>query len=209
MRAYLIIQIMSGRIELMYGPMFSQKTMWLVHICLGKMADLGKKCLLILHEKDIRPGLMAADTFSTHTSTLRRKHEKINTLRVNNLCDIDVSAYDYIGVDEGQFFDKDSMKAIIQWFTMGKIIYVSALDGDSERNFFGYTYLLIPYVQAGCLHKSNASVCMRCLDQNKNSVASFTHKHALTSSGGQGSQIDPGADDKYMSVCTLCYEELH
>lgn len=199
---------MSGRIEMMYGPMFSQKTMWLVHICLGKMADLGKKCLLVLHANDVRPNLTEGNSFSTHNSTLRRKHEELKVIRVKKLSDIDVSDYEYIGVDEGQFYDKADMQEIINWYHQNKIIYVSALDGDFERNIFGYTYLLIPYVHAGCLYKSSASVCMICLDKGKNNTASYTYKHALTLSGGKGPQVDPGADDKYISVCGMCYKDL-
>ena len=190
--------------------MFSQKTTWLISVKLGKKADLGYPCLLVNHSFDTREGLGLDSAFSTHNKTLHKLPAVIDTLKVSDLQGLNVEKYDVIGIDEGQFYTKEDMKTIIDWKNKGKTIYMAALDGDAERNFFGYTYLLIPHCDGGSVHKSTSAECMSCQGKGKMNVnASFTRKiSGLTESGSVGSQVDPGADDKYQSVCGICYNKF-
>ena len=201
-----------GKLFLNYGPMFAQKTTWLVFINLAKKADLGYPCLLINSNIDDREGLEIDGSFSTHNKTLKKLPDGVDALKVSTLVGINVDKYSVIGVDEAQFFGtEEDMNAIIKWVKQGKTVYVSALDGTSERKFFGKTYLLIPYCEAGFLTKSTAADCLKCLKEGrKDVVASFSHKFAgLTESGGPGETVDTGGAEKFMPVCGNCYAELN
>jgi thymidine kinase len=51
--------------------------------------------------------------------------------------------YDVVGIDEGQFYP-DLVEMVDQFLRLGKVVVVSALDGDFRRKPFGRILELIP-----------------------------------------------------------------
>lgn len=51
--------------------------------------------------------------------------------------------YDVIGIDEGQFYP-DLIEMVDEFLSKGKVVVVSALDGDFRRKPFGRVLELVP-----------------------------------------------------------------
>lgn len=135
-------------IQLIIGPMFSGKTTELLRrLQRGMIA--GKKVMLL------RP---VVDTRETITHDQLKTTGSIPQISISNLNDFDIDSYDYIGIDEGQFF-ANLAKIINNWATNGKHIIVAGLDATSELTPFEEILQLIPYAEE--VVKLNA-VCTKC-----------------------------------------------
>ena len=114
---------------------------------------------------------------------------------INIICttdlNIDISQYDCIGIDEGQFFS--DIEVAIKWADSGKKIVISALDGDFKRGIFGKVLNLIPFCDSVVKLKG---ICMMC--HKKDSI--FTTKTTT-----DATQLDIGGVEKYLAVCRDCY----
>lgn len=149
-----------GYLEIIFGPMFSGKTSTLLMI-LTRAADTDgtSKVLYINTSKDERQTENGSSEqgFSTHNSTLSQLSKKIQTARCDKLSNVDVSSYDIIGVDEGNFYE-DIVRTVVEWVEkLGKHVYVVALDGDHLRRPFGKVLELAPY--ANRFHKITSRCC--------------------------------------------------
>ncbi|MFN3410761.1 MAG: hypothetical protein ACK4YF_01200 [Exilispira sp.] len=135
-------------IQLIIGPMFSGKTTELLRrLQRGMIA--GKKVILL------RPVI---DTREIITHDQLKTTGNIPQVSLSNLNDFDIDSYDYIGIDEGQFFTNLS-KIINNWANNGKHIIVAGLDATSELTPFDEILQLIPYAEE--VIKLNA-VCTKC-----------------------------------------------
>lgn len=117
-----------GRIELIFGPMFAGKTTEMLRrISRCEMAH--KRCRVYKYSFDQR---YSADKVSTHDYFM---HDAISctTLMPHFM---EAMSYDVIGIDEGQFFP-DIVVFADQLANAGKIVFISALDGDYLRKPFG------------------------------------------------------------------------
>lgn len=177
-----------GKISLILGSMYSGKTTEML-TSLRRYQLAKKRCLLIRYSHDMRYDEQARNGgIVTHDG-----HEFVfDTFRCDRLSKADgvIRDYDVIGIDEGQFFtdiaDADTYADI------GKIVVVSALDGDYLRRPFGNIHLLIPHCEK--VVKKNA-VCSECGED-----AAFTKRIVAGDA-----LIDIGADDKYRAACRQCY----
>lgn len=117
-----------GRIELIFGPMFAGKTTEMLRrISRGELAH--KRCLILKYSKDQR---YSSEKVSTHDYYM---HDALSTaLLMPHLQEC--MAYEVIGVDEGQFFP-DIVEFADTLANSGKLVVISALDGDYLRKPFG------------------------------------------------------------------------
>lgn len=143
---------MSGRIELYLGCMFSGKSTEAQNQY-REWGIIGKKVICINHESDKRYG--ETDYMSTHNGS------SIPCVSCSSLADIskDVEKYDVVIVNEGQFFH-DVVNYCVKWCDeLGKIVIVSALDGDFKREPIGEILKLIPHADHYVKLKSRCFYC--------------------------------------------------
>jgi thymidine kinase len=88
---------MSGRIEVIYGPMFSGKSSELIRQ-MKRFSFAKKKCLIVNYAHDNRYSLDA--TISTHDKIQMQAKKCVTLSEIDNMYD----DYDVIAIDEGQFF---------------------------------------------------------------------------------------------------------
>jgi thymidine kinase len=174
-----------GSIELILGCMFSGKTTYLLHK-LNKYQIAKKRVLLIKYNKDNRYSenqVQTHDTFSIN----------VNTLSTDSLIGIKLSldSFDIIGIDEGQFFKGIDSFSEIHALT-GKLIIISALDGDSDRRQFPNILSLIPVSDK--IKKMNA-VCEFCFKK-----ASFTLRKSE-----KKERILIGGKELFSPCCRRCW----
>lgn len=81
----------------------------------------------------------------------------------------------------------------------GKIVICAGLDGDLNRNKFGYLLDLIP--QAEIVKKLQA-ICAKC-----GTTASFTQRHNVNNSSKKNDVVLVGGQETYIPVCRACYIE--
>jgi len=187
-----------GFLDIKIGPMFSGKTISIL-LKLSQMADLGYKTLFINHGDDVRDVESQSDCVTTHNSTYSNLSDKIERTKVYSLSDVNVSGYDYIGVDELQFFT-DAYINIVDWITEhGKYVIVASLDGDSSKNRMGQVLDLIPY--ADKVEKLHA-YCDICRDShNKLKAAPFTGRLVKD----ENSKL-VGGKNVYRAMCRDCHD---
>lgn len=191
-------------LHIFFGPMRSGKSTELRTI-VTQSADLGLKTLYINSKIDVREKLNSRkddrDGPTSHHSSFYGLSTKIDYIKVDKLEDVDVSNYQIIGIDEGQFFH-DIVKVVRKWlFVDYKTIYISSLDGDFEIRPFGHVSELICI--ASTIRKFSAK-CMMCLELGKLRDAPYTGK--LKTVPKIEGQILVGGDETYISLCLHCHE---
>ena len=191
-------EIGTGSLELIVGPMFCGKTTKAI-LTITKMADLGYDVLYINHEDDVRETEAQHGNVSTHNSNFKTLSNKINTIKASELRDIDVRDYEYICIDEGQFYP-DLYESVITWVTgYGKNVIVASLDGDAYRRKFGQVLDLIP--NADKITKLTA-YCDLCRENVKRlRVAPFTGRLC----DKKGSKV-VGGKNIYRAMCRECHD---
>lgn len=174
-----------GRIELIIGPMFAGKTTELMRR-VKREIHARRLCLVIKYAKDVR---YSKDHVASHDQlTLRAKAAVAQLKDVGD----EWKYHEVIAVDEGQFFP-DLVDFCRKVSDAGKIVIVSALDGDYLRKPFGHVCELIPLCET--VSKLTA-VCMMCHTKE----ASFTRR---TVNSNQQELI--GGADMYIATCRDCY----
>ena len=178
--------------RVIFGPMFSGKT---TEMCksLTEMADIGFKVLLINHSFDDRD----VGPISTHNSTYTSLSRRVSYTKSRDL-DIDVSSFDVIGIDEGQFFG-ERILVVREWVMAGKRVIISSLDGDFRMNNFGNVHELISICDPGGVVKLGAK-CKKCLELGRLEDAGFTFRQV-----DGGDLIEIGGSDKYIPLCLKCH----
>lgn len=179
--------------------MKGRKTSRLLQTLTEKVATSGGKAIYINNSIDTRKSVINDNVISTHSATLKRPLT-IDCIKVKKLSDVDVSDYDYIGVDESQFFD-DLYPMVLKWNSEDKFIVCAGLDGDSRQKKFGSILDLIP--KSSYCKKFNA-VCKPCKTISSIPIdvpAPFTRKI----SGSEDQIIEIGGDEKFIPVCEYHY----
>jgi thymidine kinase len=194
---------LSGHLELIVAPMFSSKTFTLVMKSSEKVG-IGSKVVYINHTDDVRSGVEGGDgkTFTSHSGALTCLPPGVVGIRTRHLSNIDVTPFDFIAVDEGNFYD-DIFEAVSQWVCrLHKNVCVAGLNGDFEMNHFGKLHLLYPFANK---IKMLTATCLDCKDELLKSgytgpmpefPAPFTMRTATSHE-----QKLVGGKDKYKSVC--------
>ena len=141
---------MKSNIEIIVGSMYSGKSSALSTI-ISRYDHTNKKTMLIVSDIDIRE---EDSVISTHSSIIKNK-PAIKCKYLMNLIDTDdfVNA-DVIGIDECQFFSDllDFVKYVDK--LDNKILIISGLDGNFNREPFGQVLECIPYCNI-CIFKWN------------------------------------------------------
>jgi thymidine kinase len=181
------IEAYTGNIQLILGPMFAGKSSELLRR-VSRYQIAKKSCILIKYIHDNRYDNRC---IATHDHYI--KNDGTQTIATQELFTVQHMTQDYevIGIDEGQFFI-DLLPFCEQAANNGKIVIVSALDGDFLRKPFGSVCDLIPLAEHVVKLKA---VCMMCQRD-----AAFSRR--LTTE--QQTEVIGGAD-KYIAVCRKCY----
>ena len=157
-----------------------------------------RKCLVIQHSADkrydhlVKQGGIVCNNGEEKTL--------IPTVRASKLSEIDVTDYDVIGVNEGQFYP--DLLVVDEWANAGKIVIVDGLDGDINRENFGQLHKLIPKCE------KVTKLCAICVNCGKD--APFTIKIGETEQAAQyvdDIKIDVGGAKSYAPVCRACYNK--
>jgi thymidine kinase len=181
-----------GYLEISVGPMCSGKTTYLFDK-LNNFTVFGYRCIYINHAIDTR----SSEAFSTHNKLLKVEKD-IEMVKVNALVPLleTLSDYEFIGIDEAQFFD-DLVPAVKSLIYQKKKVFVGGLMGDFLMNKFGPVLDLIPM----CDHfRKLDAFCSVCMRDHVYKPASFSKRIVPTTD-----QIAVGDTTMYIPVCRKCY----
>jgi thymidine kinase len=186
----------SGYLKMTMGPMFSGKTIGLI-AQITRYRDLGCKCLIINHSLDVRETSGTCKNLTFHSGASITIPDDITVISTNDLCNVDVTCYKCIAIDEIQFFP--SVVIINEWVDVyGCHVFVSGLNGSSERTPFGHTLDLIPHCDDISIIKA---CCLTCLKNNGSLTdAIFTQCKIV-----KESEVRIGGSDIYQPTCRRCY----
>jgi len=206
-----MFHVVVGSCKIIFGPMFSGKSTKLRQE-ITTLADVGLKTLYINHSIDNRKTEAYDQIITTHHSGFKGLSDKIDVIKINALSRIDVSMYDAIAIDEGQFFD-DIDEVVREWVLKdAKIVIIASLDGDFMMRPFGKVHLLACICGAGNVEKLSAC-CDKCLKSSLGTgqllrvPASFTAKFDINLRKSGYTQVDVGGKESYLPVCMKCYQE--
>lgn len=187
-----------GNLELIVGPMFSGKSTEII-LKLARMADVGYRVLYVNHSDDNRVTEAQDSVVSTHNSQYNKLSNKISSVKVSQLDEVDINGYDFIGVDEGQFFP-DLYEMIIYWVTKcGKDVMIASLDGDSYRRKFGQVLDLIPHADKVTKKLAYCDICRHKYRRLRS--APFTGRLVNTAEAKV-----VGGHDIYRAMCRECHD---
>ena len=179
---------MSGHLEVIIGPMFSGKSSCLI----GKIKKyklLGKKIIVINHEKDTRYG---TNKIITHDRT---EYDAICLKNLSSIYNFDeFKDLDVIFIEEAQFFDDlyDFVKDCVD--NHNKHVIVAGLDGDYRREPFTQVVNLIPLAEDIIKLKA---LCLYC---NDGTEACFTKRLV-----NDDRRILVGTDVEHIPLCRKHY----
>ena len=180
-----------ANLDIIIGPMFAGKSCELIRrIRLLKV--LKKEYIVIKPKIDNRyDNLYDSSMIVSHNFD---KEHCIVLEKLDHIFQTDLTNINTIFIDEGQFFNDlvDVVKHLVEIYKIN--VVVSGLDGDSNRNKFGYILDLIPL--SNTCTKINAA-CIMCLDGTS---APFSFRKT-----SNHEQILIGSGDSYMSLCRKHY----
>lgn len=190
----------SGYLRLTLGPMFSGKTMDLVSSA-TRYRDLGCKCLIINHSLDVRDTTGQCKCLTFHSGATINIPDDITMISTDDLSKVDVTGYKYIAVDEIQFFP--CVEPCLRWVDeLGCHVFISGLNGSSERQLMGHVAELLPHCDDVKIHKACCLVCLK--EKGVLTDAIFTHCKVTKSS-----EVCIGGSDLYQPLCRACYLKLN
>ena len=180
---------MKSKLELIIGPMFSGKSSELIRR-IRLLQKIDKSVLVLKPIIDIR--------YNTNTIT-SHNFEQVDCITLQKLSDFkDISKFNNIIIDEGQFFD-DLFEIVIYWLNNYNInIIIGGLDGDYKQNPIGDILKLIPYADK-C--KKYNSLCSICKDGTKAPFTCRTIKNNDT--------VLIGGEESYMPLCRSHYNQFN
>ena len=195
---------MAGFLHITFGPMFSGKTTALLekinnYLTFKNIKNNYSNVLIINSVLDTRK--CNDFNLSTHMSSLKRNisSSNVRSLKTKELCDIDrefIKLFDYIAIDESQFFE-DLEPFVNVWLKEGKHIHCVGLIADSEKNNFGQLHKI--FALADQIEQLKV-YCVYCHSFTKNAV--FTK---WCSSKNKSSPVEIGGSDSYVPVCGKHY----
>jgi thymidine kinase len=134
------------------------------------------------------------------------KEYGIDTMKVRYIKDIPIDVirrYNYIAVDEAQFFEDIEMILYLV-DDLKKYVRVVGLNGDKDRNVFGNVFRLLPHVDG---IEFLTAICSECGRVGTKSKAIFT-RLKITENNDVTSQIKIGTDI-FEPLCRDCYNKLN
>jgi len=186
------MSIAPGKLEIIIGCMFSGKTSELVRR-INRLVAADQEVLLIKYKNDTR---YSESDFVTHNMV------SMPARRVARLAEVlvmrDLLKYQYIIIDEAQFFP-DLFRVVIELVNeKGINVIIAALQGNFKREPMGETHRLFPYAHS--IDQLRA-ICMIC----KKEEAHLSMKIA----GYGKEEEDIGGAEKYKAVCGKCFESVY
>lgn len=175
-------------IHLIIGPMFSGKSTELLRR-LKRAKIAGKNVILLKPEIDKR-GILTHDDKDDINNL--DKNNFFEFVFASNLESLNLSQYDVIGIDEGQFF-KNLVFYANKLANDGKEVIVAGLDATSEQTPFEEIINLIPFAEE--VIKLNA-ICTKCGSE----YGAFTFYKA----GEKKEKIKVGGKELYEARCRNC-----
>lgn len=181
-------ELMSGRIELVLGPMFSGKSTELMRRV--RRAQLAKQRVLVLkYSGDTR--YTDADLLQTHDAATFSAVPVTQLMSLFNERADDLAAAQVIAIDEGQFF-RDLAEFCERMANAGCVVVVAALDSDFLRRPFVPVAEVLPLSER--IDKLTA-VCQTCGGE-----AAFSRRLVASS------EIELiGGSESYSAACRRCH----
>lgn len=177
-----------GYLKLYLGPMFAGKTSAIVQNYRRYIRAM-KRVIVVNHAFDTR---YSESHLSTHDGI---EIPCVFATKLDTLTDTIRSDYDVVLINEGQFF-QDIYETTLLWTEkLSKMVFVCALDGDSNREPFGDILRLIPCADT---YEKLTSVCETCGNN-----APFTYRNPETSNG---EKIQIGVSE-FRPLCRMCFLE--
>lgn len=139
----------------------------------------GSKILVVKPAKDTRWSPMYV---TTHDGT------QIPCTTIGNLMDIDVSLWNIIIIDEGQWFDDLLQFIETHFYTTSLSVHVAGLNGDKHQRNFGQINMISPYCSKEIIHYSICIICGNDAPFTKERIPSVDRDI-------------PGDMDRYYTVC--------
>jgi thymidine kinase len=176
-----------GRISLLIGCMFAQKTTELLRR-VRRYKSIGYKVLVVNYIGDTRYG---KDCVASHDKEV----EKAACVELLKSVDYLVRSgeYNVVAIDEGQFFT-DLHEYVSAWADELNVhIVISGLDGTSDRTAFGDMLRLIPHAEEV---ERLSAYCAVCHD---GTVATFSKYYGEAPKDENGVAI--GGAEAYKPVC--------
>lgn len=196
---------MPGFLEITYGPMFAGKTSHLIEKIYNFISfnqvhkNKNPKILIINSTLDNR------ELNKIKNLTIHNNYKKdflpsyVEHISVKNLLDLDdkkIEKYNYIAIDESQFFE-DLDTFVHKNLALDKYIHLCGLIADSDKKPFGKLLDLIPYADEVYNLKA---FCVYCRYWQKTAV--FTK---WIGEDVKKDKITIGGKGKYIPVCGKHY----
>ena len=160
-----------------------------------------RKCTLIKHKSDTR---YSSNKITTHDKQSSCNRHKVHaTTLLDDVNETLLNESHVIAIDEGQFF-VDLAAFCETWANRNKIVIVSGLDADFQRNAFTSMIELVPLAE---MVTKMCAVCYKC-----GRDASFSQRYESSpadsdssSSEEQQQQMMVGGSEIYRATCRQCY----
>jgi len=166
------------------GSMRSRKTGLLIDTMMA-FAFHNFKCLILRSTKDTRRSVLFDDTLK-------------NTMKVENLKNIDISNYGVLFVDEGQFFD-DICQFANLCIREKKYFFYTSLKLDFRAIPWGLP--IISLIMGSDRIETCVGTCIKCGKEGTMSSRVGDKKKQIL--------IDSAKDDEYENLCRSCYIETN
>ena len=172
-------------LKLIIGCMFSGKTTEIIKI-VNNLKHINQIPVVIKPNIDNRYSL---DKISTHNK------QQYECITLNLLSEFNIqNDYQYIIIEEAQFFNDLLLFVIDQVEIKNKNVIVVGLDGDSDRNNFGDIHKLLPLCDDIVKLKAYCSICKN----GKNAIFSKRLSE-------KKEKVLVGSNEDYTAVCRDCY----
>lgn len=171
-----------GKLEIVFGPMFSGKTTELIRR-IDRHRVIGNRVLVLNSSLDSRCG----DEVKSHNAECVEA-KKVRSL-LDEITEDDIRNIDVVAIDESQFFT--DLVPFVEWIVQkGLDVLVMGLNGDFQQKKFGHILELIPISdEVTQLH----GLCTDCSDG--------THGNFSVRCTLDQEQTMIGAKDTYKCVC--------
>jgi len=186
----------AGSIELIVGPMFSEKTTEMLSR-VRRAALAGEPAVVVKWAGDTR--YEAGAVVAAHSEVRQPSvpgSDACAPIRVVVARRLAAAELDedelVVGVDEGQFYP-DLVEQCEAWAREGRRVIVAALDGDFARRPFGAVCDLVPRCESV---EKLRGVCMSCRKRDSVFSQRLSDSTAVVQEGGR---------ESYRSVCRPCY----